>query len=121
MNHQNTILITCGRGISDILKQEVIDLGFKPVQVNALSVELKGTIRDCMYLNLHLRTANKVMLFLKRFRAAHPNQLYNAVSKIPWEDYISTSGYISVTSHINNRYILDTRFGNQKVKDAKTV
>lgn len=118
MNHQNTILITCGKGISHILQQEIIDLGFKPVQVNLLSVELKGTMRDCMYLNLHLRTANKVLFLLKRFTAAHPNQLYNAISKIPWEDYISPSGYISVTSHINNRFILDTRFGNQKVKDA---
>ena len=118
MNHQNTILITCSKGVSSVLQQEVIDLGFKPVQVNLLSVELKGSMRDCMYLNLHLRTANKVLFLLKRFRAAHPNQLYNAISKIPWEDYISPSGYISVTSHINNRFILDTRFGNQKVKDA---
>ena len=71
-----------------------------------------------MYLNLHLRTANKVLLLVKKFQASHPDHLYQAISKIPWEDYLNIKGYVCVTSHIQNRYILDTRFGNQRVKDA---
>ena len=115
---QHSIVVTCGKGIHDILKKEVADLGYNIEKVNPSSVEIKGDLRDCMYLNLHLRTANKVLLLVKKFQASHPDHLYQAISKIPWEDYLNIKGYVCVTSHIQNRYILDTRFGNQKVKDA---
>jgi putative N6-adenine-specific DNA methylase len=118
MNHQRTIVVTCGMGMAPVLSQEVKDNGYQPVQENPVHVELKGNLEDCMYLNLHLRTASKVLLLIKRFRASHPDQLYQTISKIPWEDYLSADGYISITSHISNRFILDGRFGNQKVKDA---
>ena len=113
-----TIVITCGKGINQILAKEIREHGYQPDNINPLSVELKGSLKDCMYLNLHLRTANKVLLLIKRFRASHPDQLYQAVSKIPWEDHLQADGYVCITSHIQNRFILDTRFGNQKVKDA---
>lgn len=115
---QHSIVVTCGKGIHDILKKEVADLGFNIEKTNPYSVEIKGDFRDCMYLNLHLRTANKVLLLIKRFRAPHPDHLYQVISKIPWEDYLHINGYICVTSYIQNRHIIDTRFGNQRVKDA---
>ncbi len=115
---QHSIVVTCGKGIHDILKKEVADLGFNIEKVNPYSVEIKGDFRDCMYLNLHLRTANKVLLLIKRFQAPHPDHLYQVISKIPWEDYVHINGYICVTSYIQNRHIIDTRFGNQRVKDA---
>jgi len=118
MTYSRSIVITCGKGVVKILRKEIEDLGYLVIAENPYSVEIKGDIRDCMYLNLHLRTANKVLLLIKRFRASHPDHLYQAVSKIPWEDYLHVKGYICVTSYIQNRYILDTRYGNQKVKDA---
>ena len=118
MHGQRNIVVTCGKGISNILKAEIESLGYSISRVNPLSVEVIGNIRDCMIFNLHLRTANKVLLLIKRFQASHPDHLYRALSKIPWEDYLSTKGYLCVTSHIKNKHILDTRFGNMKVKDA---
>lgn len=118
MSSMQTIVATCGPGINLILKQEIINLGYQVQKVNPMSVELKGSLNEAMHLNLHLRTANRVLLLIKKFKAAHPNQLYEAVSKIPWEDHIPRNGYLSVTSFIKNKFILDTRFGNQKTKDA---
>jgi putative N6-adenine-specific DNA methylase len=118
MSLKNTIVVTCGKGINQILAEEIREHGYQTVTITPYTVELRGTLEDCMYLNLHLRTATKVLLLIKRFRAAHPDQLYKAVSGIPWEDHLKETGYVCVTSHIQNRFILDTRFGNQKVKDA---
>ncbi|MDH3710002.1 MAG: class I SAM-dependent RNA methyltransferase [Cyclobacteriaceae bacterium] len=114
----NTITVTCNPEVNQILALEIKELGYQLIQVNPKSVELKGTLKDCMHLNLHLRTANRVLLLIKRFKAGHPDQLYQAVSRIPWEDHIPHDGYLSVTSFIRNKHILDTRFGNQKTKDA---
>ena len=118
MSYTYSIVVTCGKGISKILRTEVEELGFKVVAENPLSVEIKGDLKDCMTLNLHLRTGNRVLLLIRKFRASHPDQLYNEISKIAWEDHLEVNGYVCVTSHIQNRFILDTRFGNQKVKDA---
>ncbi len=118
MSYMQSIVITCGIGITEILQKEIEGLGYEVVANNLSNLEIKGNLRDCMHLNLHLRTASRVLLLIKKFQAAHPDHLYQAISKIPWEDHINSNGYISVTSHIQNSYILDTRFGNQKVKDA---
>ncbi len=118
MRDQHTIVITCGKGINGILKDEIEKLGYRHLVVNPYSVEIKGSLNDCMHLNLHLRTATRVLLLIRRFRADNPDSLYHAISKIPWEDYLYDNGYVSVTSFIKNPSIKDTRFGNQKVKDA---
>ncbi len=83
-----------------------------------MSVSLKGSLEDCIKLNLHLRTANRVLILIRSFKAAHPDHLYQALSQIPWEDHIPRHGYISVTGFVKNQHILDTRFANQKTKDA---
>lgn len=118
MPHQHTIIVTCGKGISKILKEEIERLGYSVAAENPLNIQLKGSLGDCMYLNLHLRTATRVLLLIKKFLASHPDELYRAISKIPWEDHLHFKGYICVTSNIQNPYIRDTRYGNQKVKDA---
>ncbi len=81
MTYSRSIVITCGKGIAKILRKEIEDLGYNVVVENPLSIEIKGNMRDCMYLNLYLRTANKVLLLISKFQASHPDHLYRAVSK----------------------------------------
>jgi putative N6-adenine-specific DNA methylase len=71
-----------------------------------------------MYLNLQLRTANKVLWEVSKFYAANPDQLYNKAISIPWEDEISENGYFNIDSYVKNDTILDSRFANLKLKDA---
>jgi putative N6-adenine-specific DNA methylase len=44
--------------------------------------------------------------------------LYDKVYRIPWENYISEDGYVSVTSSVNHPEIKDDRHVNLKTKDA---
>ena len=115
---KNKILITCALRISPILAEEVRSLGFEVKSVDRMSVETEGTLKDTMRLNMHLRTGNRVLFFIKQFRANHPDKLYRAVKNIPWEKWISPNGYVSVNSFVQNDYINDTRFPNLKTKDA---
>lgn len=86
--------------------------------VNLLDVTTEGTLTDAMRLNLHLRTAHRVLLLLKTFRACHAEDLYRQVQDIPWERYLDVNGYFSVSSFVRNETIRDHRFANLKVKDA---
>ncbi|MDQ3536099.1 MAG: class I SAM-dependent RNA methyltransferase [Bacteroidota bacterium] len=83
-----------------------------------MDVSLEGTMEDCMKLNLHLRTGHRVLWHVKTFKAGHPDELYKEVYSIPWEDFISPDGYISIGSYVQNEHINHSGFANLRTKDA---
>ncbi|MBD3615576.1 MAG: class I SAM-dependent RNA methyltransferase [Gracilimonas sp.] len=114
----STISITCPKRITPLLRQELSDLGFPIIKERLAGIETKGTLNDCMMLNLSLRTAHRVHFMLKDCRPKNGEELYNELIKIPWEDYIDKHGYVSVTSFIKTRSVTNTQFANLKAKDA---
>jgi 23S rRNA G2445 N2-methylase RlmL len=112
------IIITCNKRLSPYLEKEVIELGFKPVRTFATGVELKGSINDCIKLNLNLRSASQVLYSLKEFSATGPDDVYKQLSSIAWEKIIAADGYFSVTSNVDHPSIKTSLFANVKVKDA---
>lgn len=115
---ESKIIVTCNKRLSPYLQKEVEDLGFNPVRVFQTGVELKGTVNECIALNLNLRCASQVIYLLKSFTAANPQQLYDNLVEIEWEKLIDFTGYFSVTSNVNNPHITTPLFANVKVKDA---
>jgi 23S rRNA G2445 N2-methylase RlmL len=87
-NDKTTLLITCAKGLNEMLRAEVEELGFKVDSCHETGVELTGDMADAMRLNLHLRTAFNVLYLLGQFECRNPDQLYREVSKLPWEDII---------------------------------
>ncbi len=112
------IIITCSPRVMPFLTEEIKALGYAVKQADHLSVEIGGTFNDTMYLNLHLRTANKVLFHLKSFRCPHPDVLYKELYAIDWDKYIRSDGYICINGYVKNDNIKDTRFANLKAKDA---
>lgn len=115
---KSTILITCAKGLPEILKGEIEALGFTIDSVHETGVEITGNMQDCMKLNLHLRTAFNVLYLLKHFKCHDPDQLYNRVSNLPWEEIISPDEYVCVIGRIETPTIENTMYANLKVKDA---
>jgi 23S rRNA G2445 N2-methylase RlmL len=115
---KNRIVVTCAKGISPYLKEELIALGFPILNEDSAGIETEGTIDDAMKLNLHIRTGQRVLFLVRGFTAQGPEDLYRIVSEIPWEDLISEESYLSVTSFVDNPTIKDNRFANLKCKDA---
>lgn len=114
----NTIIVTCAPGTSQFLAGELRELGYPVVGERPLDVETEGTMADCLRLNLHLRTAHRVLYLLRQFRAYQSDQLYRKIKQIAWEDYIPPDSYFSVSSFVRNDSVRDHRFANLRVKDA---
>ncbi|MDP8299819.1 MAG: class I SAM-dependent RNA methyltransferase [Candidatus Tantalella remota] len=118
LDYTNNILITCARGISPFLKDEVSSLGFTVDSSHDTGVVIRSAFRDTYRLNLELRTAFNVLFLLKEFRCVSAKDLYNKGYQLPWEDIISEDEYVSVVSQVSNPKIKNTMFSNQKLKDA---
>ncbi|MCJ7746906.1 MAG: THUMP domain-containing protein, partial [Desulfobacterales bacterium] len=115
---KNRIVITCAKGIAPFLKEEVVSLGLPILSEGIADVETEGTMEDAIKLNLFLRTGQRVLFLLEEFNAKRPDELYNKVSRIKWEDIIPEDGYLCVTSSVETPTIKDSRFANLKCKDA---
>ena len=117
-NTSSRIIVTCSNRLSPFLQQEIIELGFSPVRIFKTGVELKGTLADCMKLNLNLRCASQVLFSINEFTARNADDLYNSLLHFEWEDIIAVDGYFSITSNVDNATINNSLFANVKVKDA---
>jgi putative N6-adenine-specific DNA methylase len=118
---KNRILVTCPKGVVPYLKTEIEALGFPILHEIDTGVSTEGTLADTMHLNLHLRTAQRVLYQLQIFKVVSPGALYTGVYALPWETILFDSGpsaYLCVTSVVENETITDTRYANLKVKDA---
>lgn len=112
------ILVTCPKGMPEYLHGELADLGFPDGELLDAGVEVRGTLMDCMHLNLWVRTGHRVLFELKHFRAFDADELYREVRSIPWEDYIARDGYFRVDASIRDTTVNDSRFAGLRVKDA---
>lgn len=110
--------VTCAPLVTPYLQSEAEELGYAPEAVHESFIDLRGTLRDAMRLNLHLRTALAVLYFLHEFPCGGPEDLYDGVHAFPWEALISPSGYVSVDARGDHPSMRRWTFANQKVKDA---
>ncbi|HWR57731.1 MAG TPA: hypothetical protein VN328_02480 [Thermodesulfovibrionales bacterium] len=115
---KSSILITCAKGITPYLKDELLALGFPVLSETVAGVATEGTVDDTMRLNLLLRTGHRVLFLIREFAAQDADTLYREVAEIPWEKYIAEDGYFCVTSSVDNPSIRDSRYANVKCKDA---
>jgi 23S rRNA G2445 N2-methylase RlmL len=112
------IIITCNKRLAPYLEQEVLELGFQPVSKFSTGLELKGTVTDCVKLNLNLRVASQVLYSLREFKADKPDEVYQNLFTMAWENLLPPNGYVSVTSNVDHPTVNNSMFINVKVKDA---
>ncbi len=115
---KSPILITCPKGISPILKQEIISCGLPVLSEHIAGIGTEGTLDDAMRLNLQIRTGHRVLLLLRQFKSMDADALYRHVAAFEWEEYIPEEGYLCVTSSVDNPSITDSRYATVRCKDA---
>ena len=84
-------------------------------------VEFKGRLTDCYLANLHLRTANRILMRIDQFKAYSFSQIQNKAAGIPWELFLlsNSSPRINVKTHHCRLYHSDAigeRFSNTIAK-----
>ena len=82
----------CHFGMEAVLKRELTDLGYPISRVDDGRVTFSGDITAIARANIFLRTAERILFCVGRFKAETFDELFESVKKIPWEDYLPEDG-----------------------------
>ena len=112
------IILSCAKYLEPFVEDEARSMGYKLVDKAENIVVVEGGMRDVLRLNLHLRTAHRVLVPLLRTTCRHVRELYEKVGSIDWENIFAPDGYFSVSSIVYNNTVRDTRLPSLVTKDA---
>ncbi len=117
-NNPGNVFVTCQRQLGPYLEREIKSLNFEILRSGNTGVLIQASLNDCILLNLKLRCASQVLYSLKKFKAHHPDDVYEEAGKIKWESIIENPGYFSVKSTVDHPTINNNLFVNLRIKDA---
>lgn len=114
----SVITVTTPKRLTPYLEKEIKELGFEIEESFVTGIKIRGTVNDCIKLNLNLRCASQVLYSLKKFTAANADDVHRQLIDYPWENILPDKGYFSITGNVNNETINNSMFANLRVKDA---
>lgn len=99
------LLVPCHFGLEAVLKREIYDLGYEITKVEDGRVTFEGDEEAICRANIFLRTAERVMIQVGRFKATTFEELFQGIKNLPWEDYIPEDGkfWVKKASSINSK------------------
>ncbi len=99
------LLVPCHFGLEAVLKREIYDLGYEITKVEDGRVTFEGDEEAICRANIFLRTTERVMIQVGRFKATTFEELFQGIKNLPWEEYIPEDGkfWVKKASSINSK------------------
>ena len=99
------LIAPCHFGLESVLKREIYDLGYEITKVEDGRVTFEGDEEAICRANIFLRTAERVMIQVGRFKATTFEELFQGIKNLPWEEYIPEDGkfWVKKASSINSK------------------
>ena len=91
------LIAPCHFGLEAVLKKEIYDLGYDIRQVEDGKITFEGDAEAICRGNIFLRTTERVLLKVGKFRAVTFEELFQGIKELPWENYIPQNGKFWVT------------------------
>jgi putative N6-adenine-specific DNA methylase len=84
------LIATCPEETKHILVEELKELGVEDIQEDYKAVHFRATEEQFYKLHLTLRTASRIRLVLKEFRAKTSEEIYGNAREIPWDEIFTS-------------------------------
>ena len=99
------IILPCHFGLEAVLKREVTDLGYEIERVEDGRVTFTGDADAVCRANIFLRTAERVLICVGRFRAVTFDELFENVKACTWEAYLPKDArfWVAKANTVNSR------------------
>lgn len=111
-------LATTSRGLINVLEEEMKELSLNVVGRSATGIDFEGPWADCYKANLHLRTANRIIMPVLDFPAYQLEDLYHNTKKHDFTKYINVNQTFAVDGNLRDSKIRDQKMFVLKIKDA---
>lgn len=121
MNSQQQIyrfFAAAPKGIETLLAEELNNLGMKGVKESRSGVYFEDTIAAAYKVCLWSRVANRVLFPVSSFAAASPEELYEGIARIAWNEHLSAKNTLAVDANVSNSNITHSHYAGLKIKDA---
>lgn len=118
MTNTFNLFATSAKGLELLLKDELQGLGAHQVAEKLAGVKFNGDLSIAYKACLWSRFANRILLELARVPAESPEELYEGVQTVLWDQHLTVETTFAVQFVTTQSRITHTLFGAQKVKDA---
>jgi len=118
MSLLHEIILTCPKGLENLLLAEAASLGLQEAREQVAAVQGKATLETAYRLCLWSRLASRVLLTLARFPADTVDALYQGVYAVDFAEHLAKDGSFLVDFSGRGAGIDNAQFGALKVKDA---
>ena len=113
-----SLFITCPRGLEAPLSQELEQLKCQDIRAVDGGVACKGGMEQVYRINLHSRTASRVLLRLIKSGYRNEQDIYKAAKNIRWTDWFDLEQTFKVKVEGKRAQVKSLDFVGLKIKDA---
>lgn len=112
------LFASCDRGLEELLKKELLELGAKDIQIVQGGVTYLADESTLYRTLLWSRVASRIFLSISHFEIYSDLDLYSCVHNIHWSDYFGVEGTFAIHFIGTNDDIRNSQYGALKVKDG---
>jgi len=104
--------------LEDVLAEELISLGADNVELGTRMVSFTGDKALMYKVNVHCRTALRILKPIYNFKAESAEEVYEAVKNFNWDDYLTLDTTFAIDAVVFSHIFTHSKFVAYKVKDA---
>ena len=116
--NQLQLFLPCAAGVEALLATEVQRITGIQGKAWRAGVQLQGSWRDALQLNLHSRLAQRVLIELQHSAYRGEQDLYNAAASVAWEIWFTPQQTFKVEITAQHSPLTSLNFAALKIKDA---
>ncbi len=112
------LFLPCAAGVEALLATEVKRITGIDGKAWRAGVQLQGSWREALQLNLHSRLAQRVLIELAHHQYRSEQDLYNAAASVAWEIWFTPKQTFKVEITAQHSPLTSLNFAALKIKDA---
>ncbi len=116
--NQLQLFLPCAAGVETLLAAEVQRITGIHGKAWRAGVQLQGSWREALQLNLHSRLAQRVLIELQHGQYRSEQDLYNAAASVAWEVWFTPNQTFKVEITAQHSPLTSLNFAALKIKDA---
>lgn len=112
------LIVTCGSGTEASVKRELEKLGVVNPKAVDGKIEIEGDFELLARLSVWLRCADRILVELSKFKATTFDELFDGISKIDWETWVTADNQIRLNGNCFNSKLMAIKTSGSIVKKA---